>query len=90
MAVAANRLDKGYGGLRSDIMNVYVVVRFDPVQCGACGNGSLDKIFMSREAAQRYIQHAGARRGVSWEVKEMQVELCNEEVGTDFVDGVPA
>lgn len=57
-------------------MKVYVVMRFDPMQCGACGNGNLDKIFTHREAAQLYIQASGHRRGVSWEIKERSVETC--------------
>ncbi len=71
-------------------MSVYVVLRFDPMQCGACGNGSLDKIFMSREDAKAYIQCAGGRRGVSWEIKEMQVELCHEESASDSRVSIPA
>ncbi|WDP88733.1 MAG: hypothetical protein HUN04_02875 [Desulfobacter sp.] len=55
-------------------MKVYVVMRFDPMQCGACGNGNLDKIFISREAAEGYIRDSGTRRGVSWEIKERSVE----------------
>ena len=55
-------------------MRVFVVMRFDPMQCGACGNGHLDKIFMDREAAETYIQTEKHRRGVSWEIREHMVE----------------
>ncbi len=55
-------------------MNVFVVMRFDPMQCGACGNGHLDKIFTEKEAAEEYIQRSNSRRGVSWQIKEFVVE----------------
>ena len=55
-------------------MKAYVVMRFDPMQCGACGNGNLDKIFTSRQEAEAYIRDEGPRRGVSWEIKEQPVE----------------
>ncbi len=55
-------------------MKVYVVVRFDPMQCGACGCGHLDKVFMTKQDAQAYISDSGRRRGVSWEIKERGVE----------------
>ena len=55
-------------------MSVFVVMRFDPMQCGACGNGHLDKIFTEKEAAEEYIQIANNRRGVSWQIKEYVVE----------------
>lgn len=55
-------------------MTVFVVMRFDPMQCGACGNGNLDKIFMSREEAQAYIRDSNSRRGVGWEIEERSIE----------------
>lgn len=55
-------------------MVVFVVMRFDPMQCGACGNGKLDKIFMEREEAQAYISNSSSRRGVSWQIVERAVE----------------
>ncbi len=55
-------------------MSVFVVMRFDPMQCGACGNGHLDKIFKEKDAAEEYIQRSNTRRGVSWQIKEFMVE----------------
>ncbi len=55
-------------------MMVYVVMRFDPMQCGACGNGHLDKIFIEREEAEAYIRNSNCRRGVSWQIQEHAVE----------------
>lgn len=62
-------------------MKVYVVMRFDPMQCGACGNGNLDRIFMTEQGAQDYVTTAGNRRGVSWEIKERDVEAPVAEAG---------
>lgn len=55
-------------------MPVFVVMRFDPMQCGACGNGKLDKIFMQKEEAEAYIRNVNSRRGVSWQIKEHSIE----------------
>ncbi len=55
-------------------MSVFVVMRFDPMQCGACGNGHLDKIFVEKEAAEEYVKNSNDRRGVSWQIKEYMVE----------------
>lgn len=60
-------------------MTVFVVMRFDPMQCGACGNGALDKIFSMKRDAETYIEQSN-RRGVGWEIKECQIESHNEEV----------
>ena len=54
-------------------VKVYVVMRFDPMQCGACGNGNLDKIFTTIQGAEAYVADAG-RPGVSWEIKERDVD----------------
>lgn len=61
-------------------MKVYVVLRFDPMQCGACGNGSLDKIFMNQQEAESYIRDSRHRRGVSWEIKERCVETYETKI----------
>lgn len=55
---------------------VFVVVRFDPAQCGACGNGKLDKIFWTLAEAEAYVRckASGRRRGGSWEIREGLVE----------------
>ncbi|SDO65237.1 hypothetical protein [Desulforhopalus singaporensis] len=55
-------------------MKVFVVMRFDPMQCGACGNGKLDRIFTTIEEARTYVTMSGNRRGVSWEISERTVE----------------
>lgn len=55
-------------------MKLYIVFRFDPMQCGACGNGNLDKIFGTMEEAQAYVRATGNRRGVSWKVDERILE----------------
>ena len=55
-------------------MKVFVVMRFDPMQCGACGNGYLDRIFMTEEDAQSYVLDSGNRKGVRWEIVERVVE----------------
>lgn len=60
-------------------MKIYVVMRFDPMQCGACGNGHLDKMFMTLREAQAYIQDSSKRRGVTWEIKEKSVETYQTE-----------
>ena len=60
-------------------MTVFVVMRFDPMQCGACGNGALDKIFSTRSEAEAYIEHSNSRRGVGWEIKECQIEIHDEK-----------
>lgn len=52
-------------------MEVYVVIRFDPMQCGACGNGNLDKIFTTRKQAERYIRNSPTKKGATWEIKSM-------------------
>jgi hypothetical protein len=55
---------------------VYIVVRFDPSQCGACGNGKLDKVFGTLAEAEAYVKFkaSGRRHGASWEIKDLQVE----------------
>ncbi len=55
-------------------MKVFVVMRFDPIQCGACGNGYLDKIFMTEQEARSYVLHSSNRRGVRWEINERNVD----------------
>ncbi len=55
-------------------MTVFCVMRFDPMQCGACGNGNLDKIFMDREKAEAYIASSKTRRGVGWQIKTHTIE----------------
>lgn len=60
-------------------MKVHVVIRFDPMQCGACGCGHLDKIFMTLQEAQAYVKDSSKRRGVSWVIKEKSVEIYETE-----------
>ncbi|SLM30299.1 hypothetical protein MTBBW1_2190019 [Desulfamplus magnetovallimortis] len=60
-------------------MIVFVVMRFDPMQCGACGNGNLDKIFVQKEDAELYIKNTRCRRGVSWQIEERSVEVHYDE-----------
>ncbi len=60
-------------------MKVFVVLRFDPMQCGACGNGNIDKLFMSMREAQAYVHDSSDRRGVSWDIKEKSVDVYEVE-----------
>lgn len=55
-------------------MTVFVVFRFDPMQCGACGVGHVDRIFSEKEDADAYVAHRGSRRGVSWQIREFPIE----------------
>lgn len=54
-------------------MTVFVVMRFDPMQCGACGNGNLDKIFTNEEDAEAYIS-SNRKPGVSWQIEKRPLE----------------
>lgn len=56
-------------------MKIFAVMRFDPMQCGACGNGNFDKVFLTEREAQAYVHDSSGRRGVSWEIKEKNIEV---------------
>lgn len=74
--------DRG-GAVAAAGAEVFVVVRFDPAQCGACGNGKLDMLFGTLAEAEAYIRfkNSGRRHGASWEIKEMLIASYPAENG---------